>query len=134
MNLGKAYKEIKPLFKSGLGSAIGSGKQYMPWIHEEDLVSVFHEALFNINYNGVYNAVSSESVTNYSFSKQLAKSLHKPFFAPDVPGFMLKLMLGDRANVLLEGSRVNNKKLIHENFEFKFPTLSSALNNLLFKN
>jgi uncharacterized protein (TIGR01777 family) len=130
---GGALPQLLPLFKSGIGAAIGSGKQYMPWIHEDDLVSIFHEALFNSNFKGVYNAAASESTTNYVFSKQLATSLHKPFFVPNLPGFILKLALGKRANVLLEGSRVSNQKLINCGFEFKFPLISLALNDLVSK-
>lgn len=127
---GGALKKLLPLFQLGLGSAVGSGKQYMPWIHIEDLVSVFHEALFNSNYNGIYNAVSTEETTNYSFSKQLAKSLSKPFFLPNVPAFLLKLLFGEMANVLLKGSRVSNQKLINEGFEFKYSALSDALKKI----
>ena len=130
---GGALKRLLPLFNLGLGSAVGSGKQYMPWIHINDLVSVFHEALFNSNYNGIYNAVSSEESTNQSFSKQLAKSLSKPFFLPNVPSFALKLVFGELANVLLEGSRVNSKKLIDTGFQLRFPSLNEALKDLVSK-
>ncbi len=124
---GGALNRLLPLFQLGLGSAVGSGKQYMPWIHLDDLVSVFHESLFNPNYSGIYNAVSPEETSNQSFSKQLAKSLLKPFFLPNVPAFILKLMFGKMANVLLEGSRVSNQKLVKIGFKFKYPTLSEAL-------
>lgn len=130
---GGALKKLLPLFQLGLGSAVGSGKQYMPWIHIEDLVSVFHEALFNSNYSGIYNAVSSEETTNQSFSRQLAKSLSKPFFLPRVPAFVLKVVFGEMANVLLEGSRVNNQKLIHNGFQFQLASLSKALMDIVSK-
>jgi uncharacterized protein (TIGR01777 family) len=130
---GGALKRLLPLFQLGLGSAVGSGKQYMPWIHINDLVSIFHEALFNSNYSGIYNAVSAEETTNQSFSKQLAKSLSKPFFLPNVPAFALKLMFGEMANVLLEGSRVSNQKLINNGLKFKFRTLSEALVDIISK-
>jgi len=128
---GGALKALLPLFQLGLGSAVGSGKQYMPWIHIHDLVSVFNEALFNTNYNGIYNAVSSDETTSNSFSKQLAKSLSKPFFLPNVPAFALKLVFGEMANVLLEGSRVSNQKLINSGFQFNYPTLSTALSKIV---
>lgn len=130
---GGALKRLLPLFQLGLGSAVGSGKQYMPWIHLDDLVSIFNEALFNSNYSGIYNAVSIEETTSNSFSKQLAKSLSKPFFLPNVPAFMLKIAFGEMANVLLEGSRVSNKKLIHTGFQLKYPALSEALKEILSK-
>lgn len=130
---GGALKRLLPLFQLGLGSSVGSGKQYMPWIHIDDLVSVFHEALFNTNYTGIYNAVSSEETTNQPFSKQLSKSLSKPFFLPNVPAFALKLVFGEMANVLLEGSRVSNQKLINNGFQFQFASLSKALMDIVSK-
>lgn len=130
---GGALKRLLPLFQLGLGSAVGSGKQYMPWIHLDDLESVFHEALFNSNYRGIYNAVSTEAATNQSFSKQLAKSLSIPIFLPRVPVFVLKLMFGEMANVLLEGSRVSNQKLIDTGFQFKHPALAEALMGIISK-
>lgn len=128
---GGALKRLLPLFQLGLGSAIGSGKQYMPWIHIDDLVSVFYEALFNPNYCGTYNAVSSEETTSNSFSKQLAKSLSKPFFLPNIPAFVLKLVFGEMANILLEGSRVSNQNLLKVGFQFKYPNLSEALEEIV---
>lgn len=130
---GGALKRLLPLFNLGLGSAVGSGKQYMPWIHLTDLVSVFHEAVFNPNYTGIYNAVSTEETTNQSFSKQLTQNLSKPFFLPNVPAFALKLAFGEMANVLLEGSRVSNQKLIDTGFRFQFLTLSEALKDIVSK-
>ena len=127
---GGALKKLLPLFKLGLGSAVGSGKQYMPWIHLDDLVSIFYEALFNENYNGIYNAVSPEETTNQSFSKQLAKNLSKPFFLPNVPAFMLKLLFGEMSNVLLKGSRVSAQKLVNSGFKFQFNHLPAALKDL----
>jgi uncharacterized protein (TIGR01777 family) len=130
---GGALKRLLPLFNLGLGSAVGSGKQYMPWIHLDDLVSILNEALFNPHYNGIYNAVSSEETTSYSFSEQLAKSVSKPFFLPNVPAFVLKLVFGEMANVLLEGSRVSNQKLINVGFRLKYATVSEALREIVSK-
>ena len=130
---GGALKRLLPLFQFGLGSAVGSGKQYMPWIHIDDLVSIFNEAVFNPNYYGIYNAVSAEETTSNSFSKQLAKSLSKPFFLPRIPSFVLKLLFGEMANVLLEGSRVSNQKLVNTGFHLKYPSLSEALREIVSK-
>ncbi len=131
---GGALKKLIPLFKLGLGSAVGSGKQYIPWIHIDDLVSVFCQALFNQNFNGVYNAVSPQYTTNLSFSIQLAKALSKPFILPNIPAFFLKMIFGEMANVLLKGSRISSQKLINNNFHFKFNTINEALNNIISKN
>lgn len=127
---GGALKKLVPQFKLGLGSALGSGKQYMPWIHLDDLVSVFMEALFNPSYKGVYNAVASDHITNKEFSIQLAKAMHKPFFLPNVPAFVLKLVLGEMANMVLTGSRISNQKLMNAGFVFQFPDLTSALQRI----
>lgn len=130
---GGALKRLLPLFKIGLGSAVGSGKQYMPWIFIDDLESVFCEALFNQKFSGIYNAVSSDQITNEQFSRQLAKSLSKPFFVPNVPSFILKLLFGEMANVLLEGSRVSNQKLLQAGFMLKYPLISQALSKITIK-
>jgi len=127
---GGAYPKIARPFYYGLGSALGSGKQYMPWIHINDLIKVFEEAIFMKLPMGSYNAVASEHVTNLQFSQLLAKSLRKPFFVPNVPAFVLKLVLGEMATIVLNGSRVSNQKLINQGFQFEFPTLEKALNEL----
>ena len=130
---GGALKRLMPMFQLGLGSAVGSGKQYMPWIHIDDLVSIFQEALFNSTYSGIYNAVSPEETSNQAFSKQLAKCLSKPFFLPNVPAFILKLVFGEMANVLLEGSHISSKKLTNVGFQFQYPMLSEALSAIVSK-
>jgi NAD dependent epimerase/dehydratase family enzyme len=121
---------LLPIFKLGLGSGVGTGKQHMPWIHIDDLISLFYEMLFNPAYNGIYNAVATEHATNYSFSKQLAQALHRPFFMPLVPAAVLKWIYGEMANVILEGSRVSNDRLLKQGFVLKYPDLKSALKAL----
>lgn len=127
---GGALGKMLPVFNWGIGSAIGSGKQYMPWIHIEDMVRIYEEALFNPGFNGIYNAVSSEYIDNYYFSKSLAKAHHKPFFMPKVPALLLKLLYGKMAEMLLTGSRISNKRLVETGFSFKFSTVNQALENL----
>ena len=128
---GGALKKLVPLFKSGVGSALGGGKQYMPWIHIDDLVSVYMKALFDPEYVGIYNAVSAEHVTNSDFSRQLASALSRPFFMPSVPGFALKVIFGKMADMLLTGSRVSNQKLLDTGFQFRFPMLQDALEEII---
>lgn len=127
---GGALGKMLPIFNLGFGSAIGSGKQYMPWIHIQDIVRVYVEALFNPNFSGVYNAVSSEHIDNFHFCRSLAKSRHKPFFMPKVPAFVLKLVYGEMAEMLLSGSRISNRRLLDTEFRFKFDGLNKALENL----
>lgn len=128
---GGALAKLLPLFNFGLGSAVGSGKQYMPWIHIQDLVSIFTEALFNPNYSGTYNAVAPSKTTNQAFSSELAKSLKKPFFLPAVPALALKAAFGEMANVLLEGSAVSSEKLTKTGYSFRYTDISSALKNIV---
>lgn len=128
---GGALERLLPLFKKGLGSAIGNGKQYMPWIHVDDMVSVIMEGLFNEGLKGVYNAVAPEHTTNGAFSKQLAQALSKPFFLPNVPAFVMKLVFGEMANVLLTGSRASDKKLMDTGFTFRYPNLEKALKEIV---
>jgi uncharacterized protein (TIGR01777 family) len=124
---GGAMKRLLPIFKSGLGSPIGNGKQYMPWIHLDDMVSVIVESLFNPAFEGIYNAVASEHMTNAYFSESIAKALSKPYFMPAVPAFAMKLLYGEMANVLLRGARASNQKLLGTGFRFKYPELKPAL-------
>jgi uncharacterized protein len=128
--LNGAYVKMKKPFVFGFGSALGTGKQYMPFIHIEDVVGSIEKALFDTQMQGTYNIVASEHVTNKAFSKALAQSIRKPFFLPSVPSFVLKLILGEMYQMITEGSRVNNAKLISSGYALKFPTLEPALKQL----
>lgn len=124
---GGALKRLLPIFKTGLGSPIGNGKQYMPWIHLNDMVALIVESLFNPALDGVYNAVATEHITNAYFSESIAKVLSKPYFMPAIPAFAMKLLYGEMANVLLRGVRASNQRLLNTGFRFKFPELKQAL-------
>ncbi|WP_439132980.1 TIGR01777 family oxidoreductase [Polaribacter sp.] len=108
---------------------LGSGKQYMPWIHIDDLCQMYLKAIDD-DFTGVFNAVSPEHHTSTSFSKTLAKSINRPYVGLPVPSFMLKLVFGDMAKILLEGSRISAKKIEKNGYSFRFKTLKKALNNL----
>jgi len=127
---GALPKMILP-FKFGLGSALGSGNQFMPWIHINDLCSMYLKAIQDNNMNGAYNAVVDDATTNSIFTKSLSKVLGKRIVLPNVPGFVLKIMLGKMAVLLLEGSRVGNKKIKEKGFSFQFENLEKALSNLI---
>jgi hypothetical protein len=129
-NEGGALPKLVQPIKFGVGAPIGSGQQYMSWIHLDDLVGIFAFAIEK-NLRGTYNAVAPNPETNKSLSKQAAKALNKPFFFPNVPGFVLKLIFGEMAGILLGGNRVSSKKIEENGFIFKFPTASKALANLL---
>jgi len=107
---GGALEKLIPLFKLGLGSAVGSGKQWQSWIHIDDLVSLFIHILENPEIQGVFNGVSPNPVTNHYFSKSLAQSMNKPFWAPKVPGFVLKLVFGEMSQIILNSQKSGVKR------------------------
>lgn len=108
-------------------SALGNGKQYMPWIHIDDLCDMYVKAIETSSLEGVYNAVAPEHQTNTSFSKTLAKSIKRPFSPIAVPSFILKIVFGEMATILLNGSRVSSEKIQKNGFDFKFKKLERAL-------
>jgi hypothetical protein len=110
-------------------SPLGSGKQYLPWIHTDDLCEMYIKAIEG-NLKGIYNAVAPEHHTSITFSKALAKSISRPYIGICVPSFMLKLLFGDLSVILLEGSRISAKKIGKNGYSFRFKTLKKALNNL----
>lgn len=126
-----ALKKMLPPIEYYIGSPLGSGKQYMPWIHIEDICSIYELALKNPDMNGAYNAVSPQHATNADLTKKIAEVLKKPLLLPNVPGFMLKLMFGELATAILEGSRASSQKIQGAGFQFKFPDLKEALKDLL---
>ena len=124
-NGGALPKMMQP-FKFGLGAALGTGKQIMSWIHIDDLARLYCVAIENENFNGTYNAIAG-NVNNKDFSKMLSKAINKPFWLPNVPGFMLKLFLGEMAVILLEGSAASNQKMLQTGFNFHFTDLEVGL-------
>lgn len=128
-----ALKKMAVPIKFGIGSPIGTGKQYMPWIHLTDMCRVYEFALKNPHVQGAYNSASPQHTTNENFTEKIAEVLHKPLFMPNVPAFVLKLMFGELSVALLEGSRVNSQKILDAGFQFQFPDLKNALEDLLQK-
>lgn len=117
--------------KYGVGAPVGSGKQWMPWIHIEDMARVYVKAVEDSKMNGAYNAAASEHANQKQMIKGIGKAINRPVFLPPVPGFLVKAALGDMAAVVTEGSRVSNEKLLEAGFEFRFAELQPALNDLL---
>ncbi|MDF2930791.1 MAG: hypothetical protein K0R36_122 [Chryseobacterium sp.] len=128
-----ALKKMAVPVKLGIGSPIGTGRQYIPWIHMDDLCEVYEFALKNENMSGAYNASAPQHTDNENFTKEIAEVLNKPMFMPNIPGFMMKILFGELSVVLLEGSRTSSEKLQNAGFTFKFPELKSALKDLLNK-
>lgn len=124
-----ALGKLESTIKRGLGAPIGSGKQYMPWIHLDDLVSLYEKAIFENDFKGIYNSVGSQHVNNEEFTQTLAKALKKKLWLPKVPAFVMKMIFGEMSEILLEGTKVSNEKVLHSGFEFKFDQLEPALNH-----
>lgn len=125
-------KKLAPLFKLKLGSALGSGKQYMPWIHIDDLCAIYLESIRNAEIYGAYNAAINDNTTNESFSKILAKIYGYSMWLPAVPGFLMKIALGEMAQILLTGRRVSSAKIEKTGFQFQYKDLEQALRSCLF--
>lgn len=126
---GGMLAKLLPIFKLGLGGPIGDGRQWLPWIHIHDLVSAYVAAL-DTRYHGAVNVVSPNPVQYRDFATALGKTLHRPTFFP-TPAFILKLALGEAAALALNSYHIVPTKLAQMyGFEFKFPHLSAALENL----
>ncbi len=125
-----ALKMMKLPVQLYMGAPLGSGNQFMPWIHIYDICSIYRYALNDTKMSGVYNAVSPESVTNKEFTKVLASVLKRPLLLPAIPGFMIRLLFDEAAMVILEGSRVSAEKIMDEGYHFKYNDLKSALKNI----
>jgi uncharacterized protein len=113
------------------GSPLGTGKQWIPWIHIDDLCAMFLQAVEQQSMQGVYNAAGPQHNTNKEVTKAIGKAIGRPVFLPPVPGFVLKLMLGEMAQMIVNGNRISNKKILETGFNYQFKTLDTALENLL---
>ena len=127
---GGALKKLATPVKFFVGTPLGSGKQYVPWIHLDDICEMYLKAIEDEKLHGAYNAVAPEHITNSGLIKMIAHQLHRPLILPNLPGSLLKLLLGEMAVVLLEGSRASCQKIQNAGFSFKFPTIKSALKEL----
>ena len=129
---GGALPKIAAPVRWGLGAALASGKQWVSWIHLDDLCRLFVEALENEKWQGIYNAVGPQPVTNLEFTRQIAKVLKRPLWLPNVPAFALQLALGEMAEVVLGGNYVLNQRISKKtDFVYSFPTLNEALTDVL---
>ena len=123
---GGALGKMLPVFRTGFGGPIGSGRQWMSWIHRSDLCALILQSLTDESWSGVINAVAPEPVSMTAFCKQLGRSLGRPSLLP-VPAPVLQVLLGDGAKVVLEGQQVASERLDGLNFSFRYPDLASAL-------
>lgn len=127
---GGMLEQLVPLFRKFVGGPVGSGKQWLSWIHQQDLVRAFLFLPEHPELVGPVNFTSPNPLRNRDFAKALGRALNRPAFMP-APAFMLRLVLGEFAEVVLTGQKVLPQKLLAAGFQFNFPTIDQALNHLL---
>lgn len=128
---GGAFPMLKKLVDYNIGSAVGTGDQWMNWIHLDDLVNMYIFAFENEAMVGNFNAVADDIPSNKTFMKKLAQISHKFFLPINVPAFVLKLVFSEMSEIILKGTRVSNKKIKSQVFDFKYDTIEKAFKNLV---
>ena len=128
---GGSFPMLKKVADLNIASPVGSGKQWMNWIHEDDLVNMYIFALENPEINGKFNAVADKVPTNYQFMKLLAAISNKFFLPVNVPAFVMKMTFGEMSSIILEGTRASNEKIKSLGFDFKFSTPETAFKDLI---
>ncbi|HWI09066.1 MAG TPA: TIGR01777 family oxidoreductase, partial [Solirubrobacteraceae bacterium] len=127
---GGALARMLPFFKAGIGGPIGSGRQYLPWIHLDDLVGIYRAAIDNERFHGAVNASAPEPVTNKAFAKALGRALHRPAVMP-VPAVTIRLLYGEMSQIVLDGVRMVPGRAGELGYEFEHPDLDEALRSTL---
>jgi uncharacterized protein (TIGR01777 family) len=131
-NDGGAFAEFKKPVQFGIASILGSGKQVISWIHNEDVSRLILFAIENEKLDGVYNAVAPEPVTNKDLVLKLAQEMRGKAYIPvHVPSFALKMMMGEMSVEILKSATVSSEKIHHAGFQFLYPTIDAALSNLV---
>lgn len=128
-NGGALQKMLLP-FKLGLGGKIGNGKQYVSFIHMQDLLNAYWHIYQNKNLQGIFNLTTPNVTTNNEMTKTLSKALKRPAFLP-IPKFVLKLIFSEGAKVLSDGQCAKPKRLINSGFKFEFDTIDKSIENLI---
>jgi uncharacterized protein (TIGR01777 family) len=129
-NKGGAMVEMLKPIRFGLGAAFGSGKQVQSWIHIDDLVRMYFFAVQN-QLEGTFNAVAPNPVSNQKLTSALAKQRKKPLFLPNIPKFMINLLLGEMHQILFSSQNVSSKKIENAGFRFDFVKVDEAIDDLL---
>ena len=128
---GGALGKIADPIKNGLGAALGSGNQYIPWIHINDLCKMYISAIENNQMNGAYNAVSDDLVTNTELTNKIGRIVKMKIWMPNIPSFILRITLGQMSDLVLYGSKISNKKILSTGFKFDYPNIEEALVSLV---
>jgi uncharacterized protein len=122
----------KPV-RFGVGASLGSGKQYLSWIHLDDLCAMFRKAVEDETMKGAYNAVAPKWITNEEMTKSIAGALKRPLWLPSVPAFLMKMIIGEMAVIVVNGSKVSSGKIQEAGFRFQYTEPAAALSDLLKK-
>ncbi|UKT63082.1 TIGR01777 family oxidoreductase [Pedobacter mucosus] len=129
-NDGGALPQLDKSVKLFVGSSLGTGKQWTPWIHIDDMVEMYIEAITNLEMENSYNACAPFPVTNSALTKAIAKHLHRPFWPIKVPKAALNLLLGERAETVLMSNNTSAQRILDAGFKFKYTHLDDALGKL----
>jgi uncharacterized protein (TIGR01777 family) len=127
---GGALPKMAMPVKLYVGSPLGDGKQWIPWIHWQDVIGMYLYGIENENLTGVYNMAAPNPVTNKQLTQAIAKQLSKPLWVPNVPAFVLKLMLGEMATIVLGSTKASAQKIEGTGFKFQYPDVASALTEI----
>lgn len=127
---GGALEKMLPPFQLGVGGPVAGGRQFIPWIHTEDLVGIMRSAIEDERWSGAVNGTAPTPVSNRDFSKALGRVLHRPSFLP-VPGLALQVLYGEMAEIVTSGARVVPAKPLMLGYEFRHPELEEALRSAL---
>lgn len=125
-----ALPRITNMVKNGIGSPLGNGQQYMPWIHIDDAVNIFFNSIVNEKFFGTFNAVSSDYITNYELTKKIGEVFNKKIWLPNVPSFVLKFLYGEMSDTILKGVKVSNEKLKAIDLKLKYEKIEEALSEI----
>ncbi len=123
---GGALSKMLPFFRLGIGGPVAGGRQYMPWIHADDIVGLYLAALDGASWDGPFNACAPEAGTNRDFSRALGRALRRPAFAP-VPGLAVRALYGDMADIVTTGQRAVPMRALEHGYTFAHTDLESAL-------
>ena len=129
-NEGALQQIMKPILY-GLGSGLGNGNQYMPWIHIQDMIGIYKFILDNKTIDETFNAVAPQQLTNLELTKAIAKQVNRPLFLPNIPKWFLHLLFGEMATILLNGSKISSKKIIAAGYRFQYEKIEDALKVLI---
>jgi uncharacterized protein len=127
---GGALAKMLPPFRLGAGGPVAGGRQYLPWIHVDDVVGIYLAAMDGADWSGAFNASAPAPVTNAQFSKALGRALHRPAVAP-VPALAIRALYGDMAEIVTDGQRAVPRRALELGFEFAHPDLDEALEDAL---